>query len=87
MTIKTLYRYSREDGGVSVSPVKPDCEYIEMYRIIADEGKALTKDGVNVVSCADVETVDGWCEVAEAIDVEDRGFEYIETDNQIESEK
>ena len=35
-----------------------------MYRLVADEGMALTKDGENLTSCADVESVVGWYEVA-----------------------
>lgn len=57
-----LYKYKRQDGGVTVSPVKPDGEYTEMCRLIADEGKALT-NGEEVASCVDVETVDGWNEI------------------------
>ncbi len=63
MQIITLYRYERENGGVTVSPIKPNAEHTEMYRIVADEGKLLTIDGVNTTSCADVETLDGWYEV------------------------
>lgn len=59
----TLYRHTREDGGVTVSPVKPDCEYTEMYRLVADEGKMLTQDGVDLYACVDVASVDGWYEV------------------------
>ena len=58
-----LYRYSREDGGITVSPVQPDVEYTEMYRLVADEGKALTQDGETLCPCVDVESVDGWYEV------------------------
>ena len=58
-----LYRYTRPDGGVTVSPVKPEGEYESMYRLVADEGMALTKDGENLTSCADVESVEGWYEV------------------------
>ena len=72
MQIIDLYRYTRPDGGVTVSPVKPEGEYEPMYRLVADEGMALTKDGENLTSCADVESVEGWYEVAivdgEAID-------------------
>lgn len=68
MQIITLYQYEREDGGVTVSPIKPDVEYTEMYRLVADEGKALTKDGVNTTPCTDVESVEGWYEVDEPID-------------------
>lgn len=67
----TLYKYTREDGGVTVSPVKPDCEYTEKYRLIADESKALTQDGVDLYSCVDVASVDGWYEVDAPDDEED----------------
>ena len=59
----TLYRYIREGGGVTTSPVKPDCEYTEMYRLIADEGKMLTQDGADLYPCTDVASVEGWYEV------------------------
>lgn len=59
----TLYRYEREGGGMTVSPVTPDVEYTELYRLIADEGKALTQDGENLSPCVDVESVEGWYEV------------------------
>lgn len=59
----TLYRYNRADGGVTISPVKPDGEYTKMVRLIADEGKVLTKDGVNFTTCTDVESAEGWYEV------------------------
>lgn len=59
----TLYKYTRDDGGVTTSPVKPDCEYTEKYRLVADEGKALTQDGENLYPCVDVSSVDGWYEV------------------------
>ncbi len=63
MKIKPLYRYEREDGGVTVSPIKPDCEYTEKVRLIADEGKVLTLDGENLYRCLDVESTEGWYEV------------------------
>jgi hypothetical protein len=65
MQIIKLYKYERADGGVTVSPVKPDCEYTEMVRLVADEGKMLTKDGENVTSCVDTDSADGWYEVDE----------------------
>lgn len=58
----TLYKYTRADGGITVSPVKPDGEYTEMYRLVADEGKALTNGEIET-TCTDVESVDGWEEV------------------------
>ena len=63
MQIINLYKYTRPDGGVTVSPVRPEGEYEPMYRLVADEGMVLTKDGENLTSCADVESVIGWYEV------------------------
>lgn len=62
MQIINLYKYHRADGGVTVSPIKPEGEYTEMYRLIADEGKALT-NGEIITSCVDTESVEGWSEV------------------------
>ena len=58
----TLYRYTRPDGGISVSPIKPNVKYTEMVRLIADEGKALT-DGTNTTTCSDVSSAEGWTEI------------------------
>ena len=63
MQIKELYRYSREGGGVTVSPEKPECEYEINYRIIADEGKLVTRDGVDAFCCIDTDTAEGWIEI------------------------
>ena len=65
MQIIKLYKYDRAGGGVTVSPVKPDCEYTEMVRLVADEGKVLTKDGENFTSCVDTDSAEGWYEVDE----------------------
>ncbi len=62
-TIK-LYRFIRPDGGVSVSPVKPDGEYTELFRLVADEGMVLT-NGETVTSCTDTENPDIWSEVVD----------------------
>lgn len=59
----TLYKYERENGGVTVSPIQPDCEYTLMYRLVADDGKELTQDGVNTTYCVDVKSTEGWYEV------------------------
>lgn len=59
-----LYKYERPDGGTTVSPAKPDCEYTEMYRLVADEGKTLT-NGEIITSCIDVESTEGWSEIDE----------------------
>jgi hypothetical protein len=66
MISKTLYKYKRDNGGVTVSVNKPeDRGYTEMLRLIADEGKMLTQDGVKLFSCIDVDTADSWYEVNE----------------------
>lgn len=57
-----VYRYTRPDGGVSVSPVKPEGECTELYRLVADEGMVLT-DGVNYAACADTAKPELWYEV------------------------
>lgn len=62
MQIKPLYRYVRHDGGVTVSPNKPDCEYTEMYRLIADEGMILQK-GDELTPCVDTDSTEGWEEI------------------------
>ena len=63
MQIVSLYRYIRDDGGVTVSIDKPECEYTEEYRLIADEEKMLTLDGKNLCGCVDVKSIEGWYEV------------------------
>jgi hypothetical protein len=63
MQIINLYKYTRKDGGTTVSPIKPNTEYTEMYRLIADDGKVLTKDGENFTTCVDTDTAEGWYEV------------------------
>ena len=80
MQIINLYRYTRPDGGVSVSPVKPEGEYQPMYRLVADEGMALTKDGENLTSCTDVESTEGWYEV-EAAEGEATEQDYLDALN------
>lgn len=79
MEIKTLYRYAREDGGITVSPIKPNVEYTELYRLIADEGKAVTMDGENLYSVIDVNEPDGFYEVDAPIE-EIEGDSYEEMD-------
>lgn len=57
-----LYRYNRQDGGVTVSPVKPSHECEGLFRLVADDGMALT-DGINVTPCIDTTEPDTWQEV------------------------
>ena len=65
MQIKTLYKTIRSDGGVTVSPNIPEHEmYAEiMLRLIADEGKLLTINGIDTYPCIDVESDEGWYEI------------------------
>jgi len=65
-TIK-LYRFIRPDGGVTVSIIKPETEYTELYRLIADEGKILT-DGNDFVCCIDTNNPSIWSEIPDAGD-------------------
>lgn len=59
MKITTLYKYNRTDNKTTVSPIKPDCEYTEMYRLIAEEGGAIT-DGFIICGCVDTEDTSSW---------------------------
>ena len=58
----TLYRYTRPDGGVTVSPQKPEGEYTTLCRLVAEEGKALT-DGTTITPCIDTDAPDAWSEI------------------------
>lgn len=61
----TLYRYTREDSGVTVTPNRPKTAgYTIKHRLIADEGMTLT-NGEIVASCIDVDSIDGWSEIAD----------------------
>ncbi len=65
-----IFIYKREDGGITVSPEKPEgVKYTEAVRIIADEGKLVTKDGVNFYSIIDDESIEGYYEID---DLEDK---------------
>ena len=61
MQIITLYRIVRDDGGVTVTPNKPE-EYASiLYRLVADEGKDLIKGDIKT-ECIDTDSADGWIE-------------------------
>lgn len=57
-----LYKYIREDGGTTVSTSMPDCEYTQLARLVADEGKTLT-NGEQFTSCVDTDAPGMWREV------------------------
>lgn len=60
----TLYRYIRPDGGVTVSTKKPETEYTELNRLIADDGHTLT-DGKTFTYCIDTDKPNLWTEKEE----------------------
>lgn len=64
MQIIKLYRYNRPDGGITTSPVKPDCDYTDKFRLVADEGMELVKGDIRT-TCIDTDDADGWVEVVE----------------------
>ena len=50
-------------AGVSLSPLcQKGAKLSTFVRLVADDGKALTKDGVNFTTCVDTVSVDGWYE-------------------------
>lgn len=64
MQVKTLYKTIRPDGGITVSPNRPESgDYTELLRLISDEGKLLTQNGSDTTPCADVESAEGWYEI------------------------
>ena len=63
MIIMNTYKYYEDERHYCVSPIKPDCEYTEAVRLIAEEGHALTKDSINYYYCVDADSADGWLEI------------------------
>lgn len=57
-----LYRFSRPDGGITVSPVKPEGDYTELTRLVADEGMTLS-DGESTTFCVDTDKPSEWSEI------------------------
>lgn len=70
MQLINLYHYTRPNGGVTVSTIKPDDEYTELYRLVADEGMILT-DGVTKTICVDTSDVFVWTEILDDTKIED----------------
>lgn len=71
----TLYRYTRPDGGTTNTPVKPDCEYTILYRLVADEGNTLS-NGKEETACVDTEIPEEWSEIENG-DQDISGNEFI----------
>ena len=53
MQRKMIYRYQRPDGGYTVTPVKPEGTYNTRWRLIAEDGMAIT-NGEMTVTVIDV---------------------------------
>ena len=49
MTRKMIYRYQRPDGGYTVTPIKPDGNYDIRWRLIAEQGMAITNGEKTVI--------------------------------------
>ncbi len=74
MKPKILYRFERKNGGITHSLNKPEgVECTELCRLIAGEGKMLTKDGVSFHSVVDTDTPGEWREVDAPPEVEEGG--------------
>ena len=74
----TLYRYTRPDGGMTTSPVKPDADYTELYRLVADDGMTLT-NGEVTTPCTDTDSLDAWTEIVDIESEENESGELSET--------
>lgn len=61
MQIITLYKIIRADGGITVTPNKPDEYESILYRLVADEGKELIKGDIKT-ECIDTDNSEGWIE-------------------------
>ena len=69
MIIKLLYRYYK-DNMIIDSLSQPEGEYIERYRLIAEEGKVLTQDNETLYSVIDInqEDLTTWVEIDKPIE-------------------
>ena len=71
MTIKLLYRYRQDDMTIdSLNLPEEQVEYIERYRLVADENMSLTKDNEKLYSVIDIDQEDliNWVEVDKPIE-------------------
>lgn len=72
----TLYRFNRPNGGVTVSPVKPDVSYTELFRLIAEDGCTLT-NGVDHVEIVDTDNPDTWEEELAETEQKARAYDIL----------
>ena len=61
-----LYRTIKENGVVSVSPIKPDVYDSISYRLVADDEKELVNGDVRAY-CIDTDDLEQWIEEDEVI--------------------
>lgn len=61
MKRKNLYKYEHDGGGYTISPEKSpeEKDFWRRYRLIADEGKAIT-NGEIITQVIDVKSYAGW---------------------------
>ena len=62
MRIKTLYQYTRPDGGMTIATAPPEGEYLNLYRLIADEEWCFKKMAGSFILSLTWEGRDGWVE-------------------------
>ena len=65
-----LHRFKRSDGGITDTPEKPEGEYTERVRLVADDGKRITNDGVTLCTVIDADSSEGFYEVDAPEDTE-----------------
>ena len=70
MLVIPIYRYTRPDGGVTVSPTQPEGNCVEMVRLAADEGMLLRLPDGTTVGCIDTDSIELADAVAEEVDPE-----------------
>lgn len=71
MTTITLYKYTREDGGTTTSPVKPEIDCNELVRVVADKDKILVLPDGTQTFCADLDSADGITEIDHVVEMPD----------------
>lgn len=64
MQVLPLYKYENTLGQTVISPREPMAtSYTTLYRIVAEDGKMLTKDDINVTPVVDTYSIEKWREI------------------------
>lgn len=63
MKMIPLYKAKKSDGSISITLTKPEGEYTQMVRIVADSGMSLTANGIQKFPIVDTESTEGWREI------------------------